>query len=197
MKLYWCPKTRSVRAVWMLEELGVEYERCLVDIRDPARPAPPGFAAASPMGKVPALEDGAVRMADSAAMCLYLADRYASGVLAPTLDDPRRGRYLYWMLFTPGVIEPAMSERFRGDEGNRFSNGWGDFDSMTATLERGLEPGPWILGEGFSAADVMCGSSAVFMRTFGLPVSQRVSDYADRCLERAAYQRARALDEAT
>ena len=196
MKLYWCPKTRAVRAVWMLEELGEPYERELVDIRDDAAPRSEGFRKASPMGKVPALEDGDVRLAESAAICLYLADRYASGRLAPTLDDAHRGELLYWMFFTPAVVEPAMSEKFSGAEPNRFSHGWGDYDTMLETLEAGTKPGPWLLGEQFSAADVMVGSSVVFLRQFGiLPDSEALHAYADRCLERPAYVKARELDE--
>ena len=114
--LFWCPKTRSVRALWMLEELGRPYERVLVDIRDRDAERDPRFSAASPMGKVPAIEDGEVRLAESAAICLYLPDRHALGELSPALDDPARGRYLYWMLYTPAVIEPAMSEKFSGSE---------------------------------------------------------------------------------
>ena len=89
-----------------------------------------------------------------------------------------------------------MSEKFKGLESNRFSNGWGDFDVMVETLEAGLSHGPWILGDRFSAADVMLGSSAVFLRTFGiLPESAVLESYADRCLERPAYQKAMACDE--
>lgn len=196
MKLYWCPKTRAVRLVWMLEELGVPYERVLVDIRDPKAPRDRGFVEASPMGKVPALEDGAVRMSESAAICLYLADRYASGTLAPRIDDPERGRFLYWMFFTPAAIEPAMGEKFSGTNPNRLSHGWGDFGTMIATLEAGVQPGPWLLGDTFTAADVMVGGSAVFLRSFGaLPPAEAISAYADRCLARPAYQRALASEE--
>ena len=197
MKLFWCPNSRAVRAVWMLEEIGVDYERVRVDIRDESRPPNPAFEAASPMRKVPALEDGEVRMAESAAICLYAADRYASGTLAPAIDDPTRGEFLYWMFYTPAVVEPAMSEKFSGTESNRFSNGWGDFDAMIETLEEGLGQGPWMMGDRFSAADVMVGSSVVFMRLFKLlPASDPLNAYADRCLDRPAYQRARAMDVA-
>lgn len=195
MRLFWCPKTRAARAVWMLEELGRPYERVLVDIRDDSQRRDPGFVAASPMGKVPALEDGKVHLAESAAICLYVADRYSAGNLAPKIDDEARGRYLYWMLYTPAVIEPAMSEKFGAAEPNRFQNGWGDYGAMIDTLEKGLIDGPWILGENFCAADVMLGSSVVFMRQFGLlPDSAVLGDYADRCLERPGYQTAVALD---
>lgn len=197
MKLFWCPNTRASRVVWMLDEAGIAYDRVLVDISDPDAARDPEFAAASPMGKVPALADGDVRMADSAAICIYVADRYPACGLAPGVDDPDRGAYLYWMLYTPGVIEPALSERFRGAEPNRLSNGWGDFDAMVETLHRGLSEGPWLLGARFSAADVMVGSSVLFMQEVGtMPDSERLKAYADRCRARPAYARAMALDGA-
>ncbi len=195
MKLYWSPQTRATRATWMLEEAGVEYEIEEIDIRAAERRDSAAFRAASPMGKVPALEDGDVRMSETAAICIYVADKYAAGRLAPTLDDPLRGKYLYWMLYTPAVIEPAIAEKHSGTEPNRFRSGWGDFDVMIETLEAGLDDRHWILGEQFTAADVMLGSSVVFMRMFGmLPDSALLSAYADRCLERPAYIRARAIE---
>lgn len=197
MKLYWAPQTRASRAVWMLEEAGVDYERVHIDIRDPQAKADPEFRVASPMGKVPALADGEVRLAESAALCLYVADRYCLGSLAPALDDPRRGTFLYWMLFTPAVLEPAMSEKVGGWTPNPQSNGWGDFDSMIATLEGGLGDGPWLLGDQFTAADVMVGASAAFLKMFNmLPESPVIEAYVDRCLARPAYQKALALEPA-
>lgn len=196
MKLYWCPRTRASRAVWCLEEVGEPYERVLIDIRDPDARKDPGFLAASPMGKVPALEDGEARLADSAAICLYLADRYAPGDLAPSVDEPERGRFLFWMFFAPGAMEPAMAEKMGGWETNRGSHGWGEFQTMLQTLEKGLEPGPWLLGDRFTVADVMVGSTARFMSLFGiLPESTRISAYVERCLERPAYRKAMALEE--
>ena len=196
MKLFWAPQTRSTRAIWMLEEAGVDYELELVPIRSPERADTDEFRQASPMGKVPALVDGDVRMSESAAICLYVADRYAPGSLAPALDDPQRGKFLYWIMYTPAVVEPAMSEKFSGTEANRYQSGWGDFDLMIETLENGLSNRPWILGDEFTAADVMTGSSAVFMRMFNmLPDSQVLSDYADRCLARPGYQKAMSLND--
>ncbi len=191
--LYWHPQTRASRAHWLLGELGVPYTLEKIDLRDPESRANPDFQAASPMGKVPALRDGDVAMADSAAIAIYLADRYPEAGLAPALDDPDRGRYLYWSVYTPGVIEPAMMERFNQWEVNPGTAGWGNFDRMIATLEAGLEPGPWILGDRFSAADTLLGSSVVFMKAFGiLPESAVLEAYMARCLERPAYAAAMA-----
>lgn len=197
MKLYWAPQTRAVRAVWMLEEAGVDYEMELVDIRDPARRDSDAFRQASPMGKVPALADGDVCLAESAAICIYVADRYAPGLLAPALDDAQRGKFLYWTMYTPAVIEPAMGEKISQVEPNRGRNGWGDFDTMIRTFDDALDGRNWILGEQFTAADVMLGSSAAFMRMFEmLPDSRNLSAYADRCLARPAYQNALAATNA-
>lgn len=196
MKLYWSPQTRSTRALWMLEEAGVDYDLELIEIRNPQREDSKEFRAASPMGKVPALVDGKVQMSESAAICLYLADRYSSGTLAPAVDDPLRGKFLYWLMYTPAVIEPAMSEKFNGVESNRGRSGWGDFELMIETLESGLNKRTWILGKKFTAADVMVGSSAVFMRMFDmLPESTTISTYANRCLERPAYQKALSIEK--
>lgn len=197
IRLYWCPRTRASRAVWLLEEAGVDYERVFVDIRDPGSRSDPDFLAASPMAKVPALRDGDVALADSAAISLYIADRYPGAGLSPTTDDPRRGRFLYWMFFAPGVMEPAMAEKVGGWEPNRGAHGWGDFDTMIRTLEQGLAEGPWLLGERFSVADVMVGSTAAFMRMFNiLPESETIGAYVDRCLGRPAYRKAMTMEDA-
>lgn len=191
MRLFWTPQTRAQRGIWMLEEAGVDYELELADIRSPERSDSDEFRAASPMGKVPALVDGEVAMSESAAICLYVADRYSMGRLAPALDDPMRGKYLYWMLYTPSVVEPAMAEKFANVEPNRYRSGWGDFDLMIETFDDGLEDREWILGGTFTAADVMLGSSAVFMRMFDmLPETRNIGAYADRCMARPAWQRA-------
>lgn len=191
MKLFWAPQTRSTRAAWMLEEASLDYSTEIVDIRAADRQDSDEFRRASPMGKVPAIIDGDVAMSESAAICLYIADRYCSGTLAPTTDDPRRGKFLYWLMYTPAVVEPAMSEKFSGVEPNRVRSGWGDFELMIESWEKCLDASPWILGDEFTAADVMLGSSAVFLRMFNmLPESEILSAYADRCLERPAYKKA-------
>ena len=194
MKLYWAPQTRAQRAIWMLEEAGLEYDMEVIDIRAADRNDSAEFRAASPMGKVPAIVDGAVCMAESAAICMYIADRYAAGRLAPLIEDSQRGKYLYWIMYTPAVVEPAMSEKFNKVPANRGRNGWGDFNTMIETFDHALEGHDWILGDMFTAADVMLGSSAIFMRMFEmLPATRNLGNYADRCMARAAWQRATKL----
>jgi len=191
MKLFWAPQTRSQRAIWMLEEAGVDYEMERIELSSPDRADSAEFLAASPMGKVPAIGDGDVLMSESAAICIYVADRYATGTLAPAADDAQRGKFLYWTMYTPAVVEPAMSEKFNNVEGNRYRSGWGDFDLMIETWDSALEGKHWVLGDQFTAADVMLGSSAIFLRMFNmLPESKNLDAYADRCLAQPANQRA-------
>lgn len=197
--LFWCPQTRASRILWLLEEMKEPFDVRMIDIRKPESKADPDFAVASPMGKVPALMDsapnGTVYMADSAAIALYLADRYPASKLAPAIDDPARGPYLYWMTYTPGVIEPAMMERFTKQQVSRASSGWGNFDTMIEVLESALSKGHWIMGEKFCAADVLLGSSVNFMKMFGiLPENATLEAYVERCLARPAYAKALARD---
>ncbi len=178
----------------MLEEAGITYQAEHADIRAEDRQDSDEFRAASPMGKVPAIVDGDVAMSESAAICIYIADRYCSGTLAPAIDAPDRGKFLYWSMYTPAVIEPAMSEKFNGVEANRSRSGWGDFDTMIQVWDEALDGKEWILGEQFTAADVMLGSSALFLRMIEmLPASKNLGAYADRCAARPAYARAMEL----
>ncbi|HEY8509250.1 MAG TPA: glutathione S-transferase family protein [Steroidobacteraceae bacterium] len=198
IKLYWCPQTRAVRALWLLEEAGVPYERVYINIRDEKAKADPAFRAASPVGKVPAIEDGPVRISDSGAICAYIADKYPQAGLAPPIDDPQRGAYLQWLMFNNSCLEPAMVERFQNLKPNPVSHGWGSFDLVMQQLRQGVAQGPYILGERFSAADVMLASGANFMFLFGLikPEDEpAIHAYTQRCLARPAAQRAYAANK--
>jgi glutathione S-transferase len=197
MKLYWSPRSRSVRILWLLEEAGLPYERVRIDLRDPAAKADPAFRAISPMGKVPAFEDGPARLWDSGAIAVYIGDQYPETGLAPAVGHPDRGAYLQWVMYTNAAIEPAMCEKFANLPSNPSQYGWGSWDLMLSTLRKGLEKGPWILGDRFSAADVLLGSSAMFMRDFKMLTDDPVLfDYADRCAARPAHQRSAALQTA-
>lgn len=201
LRLYWCPATRAARGYWMVEELGVDYELVEIDIRADESGHPPDFLAASPLAKVPAIShtrDGVtVDLAESAAICLYLADAFPHTGLAPPIGHPDRGAYLFWMTFVPGIMEPAAFEKLSDSEPNKVSHGWGDFDTMARVLEDALDTGPWLLGADFSAADVMVGSAVHFLSEAGLfPGGSVLGDYVAACLSRPAYQRTLAADDA-
>jgi len=192
-KLFWCPNTRAIRGIWLLEESGIPYERVKIDIRDPNSRANPEFRSASPMGKVPALIDGPVRINDSGAMCIYIADAYPKAGLGPAVGHPDRGAFLQWTLFNNSHLEPAMAEKAAGLTPKPSQNGWGDMESTLAALRQGLEKGPFILGERFSAADIMLGSGLNFMFMFKMLDAEKepqLSAYANKCMERPAAQTA-------
>jgi glutathione S-transferase len=104
--LYYATQSRSIRALWMLEEIGRPYERVKVDIRGRDHPRP-DFLKVSPLGKVPVIVDGETSVAESGAVLLYLTERFPEARLAPPPGDPARGRFLQWLFFAAGVIEPA------------------------------------------------------------------------------------------
>jgi glutathione S-transferase len=194
MKLYWCPKTRAATAIWMMEEAGQPYERVLIDISAGAQKKPE-YLAINPMGKVPALQDGDATMAEAAAICAYVADRYPQAKLAPPVNDPRRAKYLYWLFFAPSCIEPAIMQIFTKLEVPSFTAGWGDATQVFDVLDKALEKGPWLLGDDFHACDVVIGSGLNFaIRQFKMvPARPSFDRYLDRCIARPAFQRAQQI----
>jgi glutathione S-transferase len=191
MKLYWSPRSRSFSAIWLLEETGLPYERVLTDITTGAQKSPE-YLAVNPMGKVPGLQDGDAALGESAAICLYIADRYPETKLAPALSDPLRAKYLQWMFFSPSCIEPAIIQIFTKLEVPTSTAAWGSATQVFDVLDQALQKGPWILGDKFSAADITIGSGLNFaVRQFKMVPSRRSFDaYIARFVERPAFQRA-------
>jgi glutathione S-transferase len=194
MKLYWAPRTRSFSALWLMEEAGQPYERVLTDFSKGEQKSPE-YLAINPMGKVPALRDGEATLAEAAAICAYVAERYPQAKLAPPLGDSLRAKYLYWLFFSPGCIEPAMVQLATKIEMNPTAAGWGDAKLVFDVLDAALSKGPWLLGDTFSAADIIVGSGLNFaVRLFKLAPSRPSFDrYIDRCAARPAFQRAGAI----
>jgi glutathione S-transferase len=194
MKLYWAPRTRSFTALWLMEEIGQPYERVLIDLSKGAQKAPE-YLAINPMGKVPALQDGEAALAEVAAICAYVAERYPQAKLAPPPGDPLRAKYLYWLFFGPSCVEPAVMQVATKVEMNPVAAGWGDAQRVFDVLDNALKKGPWILGENFSAADIVIGSGLNFaIRLFKIVPSRPSFDrYIDACAARPAFQRAGAI----
>lgn len=194
MKLYYCPQTRAFTSLWMLEEVGQPYERVRVDLRAPGHPTD-AYLEINPMGKVAALEDGGLGFGETAAILLYVADKFPRTGLAPAPTDPRRGRFLQWLMFTPSTLEPAIFERRAGTPANSFSSGWGDYERATAALERALAPGPWLFGDAFTAADLYLASSLDFTMQFGLLDRRPAFEaYAARAKQRPSHARAMEIE---
>ena len=191
IKLYWSPRSRSFTAIWLMEEAGQPYERVLTDISTGAHKSA-DYLKINPMGKVPALVDGEAALAESAAICAYIADRYPETKLAPPPTDPRRGRYLQWLFFAPSCIEPALIQIFTKLEVPTSTAAWGSATQVFDVLDAALQTGPWILGDQFSAADITIGSGLNFaVRAFKMVPSRPSFDaYIERCVARPAFQRA-------
>lgn len=188
--LYHHPFSRAAATLWTLEEIGQPYELQHVDIMAGAQKKPPVIDL-NPMGKVPVLVDGDTVVTENAAIALYLADRYASGRLAPKLDDPQRATYLRWSLFAPSVIEPGMTTKANGWDAKPGQVGWGDYASMIKTMEHALAGRDYVLGETFSMADVIFGGTIRFMLRFKLlEPAPTFTAYAARLDARPASQRA-------
>ena len=189
MKLYWSPRSRSFTTLWLMEETGEPYERVLTDISTGANKTP-DYLAINPMAKVPALADGDAVMAESAAICTYVADRYPQAKLAPPIGDPRRAKYLQWMFFAPSCIEPAILQAYLKLEIPAVSAAWGSTTQTFDVLDQALEKGPWLLGDDFSAADVAIGAGINYaIRMFKMvPTRPNFDRYLDACAARPAFQ---------
>ncbi|WP_199097815.1 glutathione S-transferase family protein [Dyella sp. ASV21] len=194
---YHAPNTRSGGTRALLEELGVPYDLHMLNFRkNEQRDA--AYTAINPMGKVPAIWHRGQLVTEQPAIYLYLADLYADKGLAPALDDPLRGPYLRWMVFYGSCFEPAAVDRAMKREPVPPSTcAYSDWDTMFNTLVGQLERGPYLLGERFSAVDVLWGSALNWMTMFKLvPELPVVRAYVDRLMARPAIQRAQALDAA-
>jgi glutathione S-transferase len=194
--LYHHPWSRAASAVWMLEEVGVPYELRFVDILA-GEQSSEAHRALNSMGKIPVVVDGEATISEAAAIGVYLADRYAPGRLAPALDDPARGAFLRWAFFAPSVVEPGCMAHTSGWEFKPGSAGFGSYENLLATLSAGVTPGPWLLGERFTMADVILGSTLRWMLGFGM-IEKRPEfvAYADRLGERPALKAADAKNAA-
>lgn len=194
--VYHHPYSRAATVVWMLEEIGVDYQLHFVDFQKGEQKSPE-ILAMNPMGKLPVLRDGDVVVTETAAIGLYLADRYASGRLAPRLDDPARGPYLRWSLFAPSVIEPNTQAKMAGWTYREAQAGWGSHEAMLSTMEQAIGDGPYLLGQTFSMADVIFGGTLRYMLNFKMIEPRPLfAAYAERLASRPALVRAEARNAA-
>jgi glutathione S-transferase len=194
--LYHHPFSRAAGTIWALEEIGEPYELKFVDMMKGDNKAPE-IVALNPMGKLPILTDGDAVVTEAAAICLYLADRYAAGRLAPPLDDPKRATYLRWSLFAPSVIEPGSLAKLSKWEFKPGQAGWGDYDTMVKAMEVALEGRDFILGDTFSMADVIFGGTLRYMLRFKMAEPRPLfTAYVERLNQRPALQRTDARNAA-
>jgi glutathione S-transferase len=194
---YTNPMSRGRIVRWMLEEVGQPYRTELLDFATTAKS--PEFLAINPMGKVPTLTHGDEVETEAAAICLYLDDAFHQAGLAPAPGDPRRGTYYRWTLFAAGPIEQVITNTSMGwiaPEERRGMVGYGSFEDAVNAAETAVKPGPFILGDQFSAADVYFGSSLGWGMQFGAIEKRPAFEaYVERINNRPAAIRAREIDD--
>jgi glutathione S-transferase len=197
LKLFHAVQSRAATARWMLEEIGEPYEIELLNLKEGDQ-RKPSYLAINPMGKVPALVDGDVVITEVAAICCYLADAYPAAKLAPPIGDARRGPYLKWLFFGPSCIEPAMIDKaLERTAAPRSTAGWADYDTVIEVLRQALADTRYLLGEQFTAADVVIGATLRWGLLFKLlPELPEFVAYTKRLGERPALQRQAAKDQA-
>lgn len=197
LTLFHASPSRSSIVLWMLEELGQPYDIHLLSLSKGDNQTPE-YLAVNPMGKVPALRHGDTVITEVAAICTYLADEFPDAKLNVPIGTPRRGVYLKWLFFGPSCMEPAVIDRAapRKEEARRSMLSYGDFDTVMNVVAQAVAKGPYILGEQFTAADVVIGSQIRFGMLFKLlPERKEFLDYAARLAARPASQRAQAKDK--
>ncbi len=195
--LFHSPNTRSAGALILLEELGAPYDLHVLDMkRGEQREA--AYLAINPMGKVPAVLDGDALVTEQGAVFLYLADRFPDAGLAPAIGDPLRGPYLRWLVFYGSSFEPALIDRaMKREPAAPGMCPYGDYDTMLKTLTDQLAKGSYLLGERFSAADVLWGTALTWTTMFKLvPELPVIVNYIARVNARPAVARARQKDAA-
>lgn len=190
IKLYHSPMTRSASILWLLEELGVPYETKIVSFRkmdgtgekDPANP--------HPHGKVPALSDGSELVFEASAIALYLTDKYREKPMGPAVGDPKRGEYLSWLAWRPGVMEPALLCKRFDIKHVYGAMGWAPAEEVEAVLNAHLANRTYFLGDGFSALDILIGGGINFMMMAKMIAETPVlKSYTARITDRPAFRK--------
>jgi glutathione S-transferase len=191
--LYHAEKSRSSRFIWLLEEIGEPYriERVALRNRDGAAGLKANdYKRVQPHAKVPAIDHDGVIVFESAAVALYLGDAFPKANVAPKIGDPKRGAYVTWLAYYAGVMEPAFVGKALGFTTTNSTTGWASTDDVLAYVTDTLERGPYLLGESFSTADVLFGSTfALFKGSPLIPANETISAYIDRVAARPAYKR--------
>ncbi|MDI3510491.1 MAG: glutathione S-transferase family protein [Pseudomonadota bacterium] len=201
--LYHCVSARSLRPLWMLEELGLPYELRMLPF--PPRMHARSYLDLNPLGTVPLLEDGATRMTESAAMCQYLAARHSPGVLDVPVHEPAYGAYLNWLHMSDATLtfpqtlvlrythfEPP--ERQQPQVASDYAR-W--FLARLRAVGAAVQHNDYLCAGRFTAADVAVGYALLLARHLGLDTqfTPAVAAYWQRLQDRPAFLRALRVEQ--
>ncbi|MGD1859965.1 MAG: glutathione S-transferase family protein [Leptolyngbyaceae cyanobacterium] len=190
--LYHNPQTRSLRVRWLLEELALEHTLKTVEFVPPVDGKV--FIQNTPTGRFPTLVDGDIVLCESGAIAQYLIERYGQGRLAPALDSPLRGRYLQWMHFPEGTLNPYINaiQRFKHGFPTMAASLSDELDIAVGYCDRALSQHPYIVGDKFTGADIMLAVSLLSINLMGLLAEKHhhIAAYCSRLQTRSALIRA-------
>lgn len=192
---YHSPNTRSTGTRVLLAELGAPHEMRVLNMKAGEQRQPP-YLAVNPLGKVPAIVHDGALVTEQGAIYLYLADLFPEAGLAPAIGDPLRGPYLRWLVYYGSSFEPAVTDlAMKRDPAPPSMSPYGDFDTMLSVIVGALRKGPYLLGDRFSAADVLWGGALMWMTMFKLvPELPEIKAYVERVCSRPAFVRITAED---
>lgn len=195
LTLYHAPQTRSYATLALLEALGAPYRLHVLNMKT-GEQRQPGYLGINPMGKVPALLHGDALVTEQGAIFIYLADLFPAAGLAPAIGDPLRGPYLRWLVYYGSSFEPAVVDHaLKREPGRPSMMPYGDYDTTLRTLVDQLGRGPFLLGERFSAADVLWGPALRWITMFGLVAELPViKAYVERVTAMPAFAKASEID---
>ena len=193
--LFHSPQSRSAGALILLEELGADYELRPLDLQKKESRGS-DYLGVNPMGKVPAIVHNGALVTEQGAVYTYLADLYPEAGLTPAIGDPLRGPYLRWMFFYNASFEPALVDKsLKREPAPPATSPYGDYDTMMKTLVEQLGNGPYLLGERFTAVDVLWGTALRWTTMFKLvPETPAIQAYIERVTTRPAALRAAKID---
>jgi len=198
MKVYYAPNSRAVRIVWLLEELGLDYEVERFALGDKAMRAP-NYLQIHPMGRVPALEDDGVMLFESGAIVEYVLARHGNGRMVPSVDSAEYPTYLQWLHYAEGMIMPPVNtivvetlflsaERRNQTNIDRATKLLG---RMLTAVDQALAEREFLAGE-FSGADIMTGHATIVAARLGADLSGKpnVQAYVERLQARPGLSKA-------
>jgi glutathione S-transferase len=193
--LYHAPQSRSSATLTLLEELGAPYQLHVLNMKA-GEQRQSAYLAVNPLGKVPAIRYRGQLVTEQVAIFIYLADAFPGARLAPPIDDPLRGPYLRWMIYYAACYEPGLVDKsMKREPAPMAMSPYGNFDLMLGTIVDRLANSRYLLGDIFSAADLLWGMALQWGTMFKLiPESPAVTNYVARVTTRASFAKVTAMD---
>jgi glutathione S-transferase len=193
--LFHSPQTRSTGALALLEELRAPYSIHALNMKAGEQRGS-AYLAVNPMGKVPAILHGDTLITEQVAIGLYLADLFPEAGITPAIGSALRGSYLRWYVFYAACFEPAVIDKaLKRDPGPAAMVPYGDFASTMQVIVSQLENGPWLLGDQFTAPDVLWGTALTWMTAFGVVEAVApIKSYIERWNARPSVKKVAQID---